>query len=898
MGWLRILVSRVRGLHRRNRLDLELDEELQTHLEMLAEENVRRGMNPEEARSMARRRFGGVELAKERYRDQRGLPVLETLLHDIRFALRMLRKNPGFTAIAVMTLALGMGVNTSILTVVNAVLLRPLPYDESERLVFLCERTIQSEREFVSWPNYKDWREQNSSFEQVGIYNRDSYNLTGDGDPERLLAGQVSADLFAALRTSPALGRVFTADEDQPGAAPVVVLSHGLWQRRFGGDPGILNQTIRLNERPCTVVGVMPPGFQFPDRVELWVPAGQLSGGQWQNRDNHPGLYGVARLKPGVTLDQAQADLRSVAAGLESQYPRTNRDRSISMTPLFEIVVGDVSWALWVLLAAAFVVLAVACVNVANLLLVRGAVRQREMTIRSALGASRARLVRQLLTESVMLALLGGTAGCLLAKWSLSALVAVAGRSLPRAGEISLDGRVLAVTAAASLLTGILFGLAPAWQAGRSSLQLLLKDAAPSLIATKQRMGNALVSTEIALALMLLIGAGLLLRSFHQLSQVNPGFDYDNVLAFSLALPAAKYRSIEQRIQFYAELTQKLGELPGAQAVGLASGLPFGSSSWRNSFAVEGRELPPPGEAPLMEACLVSPDYFRTMGIPLRAGRYFTEQDNRQHLAGRDLSGLEEGARQVAGLNAIVIDEEFARRYWPNEEAVGKLIRFGPVDPGSPLLTVIGVVGRVKMDRLSEESNRVQSYFCYLQSPFPAMTVVMKSTMEPAQVIASARRQVLALDPTQPIYGLRTMEQVRSESIAPQRLNLALLGLFAALALLLAAVGVYSVMAFTVVRRTQEIGLRLALGAGTGEVLRTVVGQGVKLVVLGSSIGLILALATTRLLSSLLYGVTATDPLTFAGMGLMVLLVALLACWIPARRATKVDPIVALRDSF
>ncbi|MEK6287002.1 MAG: ABC transporter permease [Acidobacteriota bacterium] len=818
----------------------------------------------------------------------------DEMIQDLRYGLRMLMKSPGFTFVAVLTLALGIGVNTAIFSIVDAVLLRPLPYPDSERLVFVNERTPQAEKVFVAWPNYLDWRAQNHVFEHIGVYNRDSYNLTGDGEPERLLTGQVSADMFAALGVNAALGRVFNNDEDQKSGAPVVVLSHGLWQRRFGTDPNILDRAITLNDRSYTVIGVMPPGFQFPARVELWVPAGQLSR-DWQHRANHPGLYGVARLKPGVTISQARADTEAIALGLEQQYPDTNRDHRVMLTPLLENIVGDVGWALWVLLGAASLVLAIACANVASLLLVRAAARKREMAIRAALGASRARLARQLLTESVMLALLGGGAGLLLAQWSVKLLVAGGGIVLPRASEIGLDGRVLVFAVAASLLTGVLFGLAPAWQTGKASLQRTLKEAGRSLSAGKQRVRSVLIVAEMAMALVLLVGAGLLLRSFYQLNKVDPGFDYDHLLSFSLSLPQRKYAKLEQRIDFFSNLTENLSALPGAQSVGLASGLPFGSSSWRNSFVVEGRPISPPSELPLLEACLVSPDYFRTMGIPLRAGRYFTGQDNRQHLAGRDLSGLNEGAQGVVGLNAIVIDEEFARRYWPNEDAVGKRIRFGSVDPGSPLLSVVGVVGHVKMDKLSAESNRVQGYFSYLQFPFSNMAVVIKSQLEPAQMIAAARQQVQALDSSQPIYNLRTLEQIRADSIAPERLNLMLLGLFAALALILAAVGIYGVVSYAAAQRTHEIGIRLALGAPTGEVLKMVVGQGMKLAMIGSAIGVVASLALTRTLKSLLFGVSTTDPLTLGAIVLLLTGVALLACYLPARRATKVDPLVALR---
>jgi putative ABC transport system permease protein len=821
----------------------------------------------------------------------------DEMIQDLRFGLRMLIRAPGFTFIAILTLALGIGANTAMFSVVNAVLLSPLPYAESDHLLFLTERNQQSDRAFISWPNYLDWRSQNQVFENIGVYNRESYNLTGnDGEPERLLAAQVSADLFSTLGIQAFVGRTFTEDEDRVGSEPVVVLSYGLWQRRFGGDPNILARALTLNDRSYSVIGVMPSGFQFPTRVEIWVPAAPIAARDWQHRSTHPGLYGVARLKRNVTIDQARSEMNRIAEGLERHYPATNRDHRVTVTPLLESIVNDVSWGLWIMLAAAGVVLAVTCANIANLLLVRATLRQREMAIRAALGARRSRLIRQLITESLLLALLGGVAGCLLANWSIKLFVAGWSRSLPRASEVQIDEKVLIFAAATSVLTGILFGLAPAWQTRRFSLQQTLKDVQHNLVPGRQLVRNGLVIAEMALALVLLVGAGLLLRSFYFLNRVDPGFVIENVQSFSLALPTRKYSTTEQRIEFFRQLDEKLKEVRGVQSASLASGLPFGNSSWRMPFAVEGSTISNPTEAPVFEACLVGPDFFRTLGIPLRSGRLFNEEDNRQHLATRDLTGWNDSARAVAGLNAIIVDEEFARRYWPGEDAVGKRITLGPnFGPGSPQVMVIGVVGRVKMDKLSLESNLVQGYFSYLQFPFSNMTAVMKATLDPAMTIAAARRQVQSLDANQPIYNIRTLEQIRGDSIAPERLNLTLLGLFAALALTLAAVGIYGVVSYTAEQRVQEIGLRVAMGASTADVIKLVVGQGMKLAAIGLAIGLLASIALTRFLKNLLFGVSTTDPITLSGIALLLVGVAFCACYLPARRAAEVDPLVALR---
>jgi len=820
---------------------------------------------------------------------------VQILWHDIRYGVRILLKQPGFTLVAVITLALGIGANTAIFSVVNAVLLRPLPYPDSERLMFISERDRQLKRLFVAWPNYIDWRAQNGVFESIGVYNRDSYNLTGIGDPQQVLAGQVSADFFKTLKVNPVIGRVFTHEEDQPGAAPIVVLSHALWHRVFGADSNVLNRSITLNNRSYSVLGVMPAEFQFPARTEMWVSAGQFSNG-WLHRNNHPGLYAVARLKDGVSIEQARADLDRIAESLENQYPDTNRGHGVAVTTLLEDTLGDIGRSLWILFAAAGLVLAIACANVANLMLVRSAARQKELAIRAALGAGRFRLARQMLAESLMISALGSAAGLLLAYWLLSALVGTTTGSLPRAAGIDLDARGLIFTAGCAVLTGILFGLVPAWRAGSVVPEHALKDAGRGPSSLKHRTRGVLVVCEVAVALVLLIGAGLLLRSFYQLSQVKTGFDHNNVLSFSLALPAAKYSTVEQRVNFYRSLIEKLNAQPGVQSASLSSGLPFGRSGWRTGFVVEGQPLPPNNEAPQLEACAVSPDYLRTMGIPLREGRFFNEHDNRQHLDGRDLTRFDEGAKQVMGLNAIVIDEEFARRHWPNESAVGKRIRLTPVDQGSPFLTVVGVVGRVKMDRLSVESNRVQGYFSVLQFPLPTTSVVIKSSLEVAPLTALARQSVQSVDPQQPIYGIRTLEWIRAESIAPERLNLTLLSLFAGLALLLAAVGIYGVISYAATQRTHEIGIRMALGARPRDVLNLMARQGVTLAVIGIAIGLGAAMVLTRLMSQLLFGVSTTDMITFFFVPLILLAVAVIACYIPARRATKVDPLVALRN--
>jgi predicted permease len=819
---------------------------------------------------------------------------MNTLWQDLRYGARMLLKNPGITFVVILALALGIGANTAIFSVVDTVLLRPLPYYESDRLVFLNETSKAMDEISISYPNFTDWRNQNQVFEKIGVYNRNSYNLTGAGEAERIITGQVSADLFAALCVNAAIGRVFNNDEDKPGGSPVVVLGYGLWQRRFGGQASIVNQPLTLNGKSYTVIGVMPEGFQFPSRVEMWVPVGQLSGeASWQQRGNHPGLYGVARLKPGVSFAQAKAEMDNIGANLGKQYQDSNAGNGIGTRPLLELFVGDVRRALWVLFAAVAFVLLIACANIANLLLARAQSRQKEMAIRAAMGAGRWRIARQLLTESVLLALVGGTLGILIAQWGIKLILYISPDAIPRAREISLDWRVFAFTIGLSFLTGILFGLVPALQAGVVDVHETLKETGRGT-SGRHWLRSSLVVVEVATTLVLLIGAGLMIRSFYRLQKVNPGFSYDHLTSFSVALPRKKYTNNEQREQFYNRLLENLRGLPGVEASAAASGLPLGNNGWQTSFVVDGRPRPPRDQTPLMEACLVTPDYFRAMNIPLKRGRFFDDHDDRSSLVGKDLSKLNEIEKEMAALNSIVIDEEFARRYWPNEDPIGKRVVMGS-EERPQYLTVLGVVGRVKMEGLSQDSKRVQGYFPFAQIPNGGMTVIIKAAGEPNQLIAAVRQQVKTIDPDQPIYAIRTMDDIRAESVAPERLNLTLLSIFAGIALILAIVGIYGVMSYSVTQRTHEIGIRMAIGAQPRDVFRMVLRQGMMLALIGVGFGLIGAFGLTRLMATMLFGVEPTDPATFAAIAALLTVVALVACYIPGRRATKVDPVVSLR---
>jgi len=801
----------------------------------------------------------------------------DEMFQDLRYGVRMLLKQPGFTLVALLTLALGIGANTAIFSVVNAVLLRALPYPQSEQLVMLWQGGQRGEpgQMPLSPPELMDYRAEQQVFEHIAAHTMADANLSGGGEPERLPAAVVSADWFAVLKTPPLSGRAFLPEEHQPGQNNSVVLSYGLWQRRFGGDDGALGRAIMLNGRARTVVGIMPAGFRHPATAELWLPLAftheQLSPAF---RPRHY-LDAIARCKDGVTIAQAQENIRAIAARFPNSGPAGMPARLVSLR---EQLVGQVKAPLYVLLSAVGFVLLIACANVGNLLLARASARQAEMAVRRALGAGRGRLLRQLLTESVALAGAGGALGILLAWWGKRALATLLAEVIPLAHEIRLDARVLGFAFALSVLTGLLFGLAPAWQASKADLTETLKHGAKSLMGfSRQRARSALAVAQMALALVLLAGAGLLLRSFYRLTQVNPGFNPAQVLTADVALPFARYDTGTKQTAFYQQIVAHLKALPGAQSVGIVSDLPLSGMNADRSFTHDG--VPPDQQQrrpPSADYRHCSPDYFEAIGIPLSRGRVFTEQDA-------------PGAQPVA-----IVNEKLARRIWPNEDAVGKRIAFFSAQGTDPWMVVVGVVGDVKHRGLSVET-RPEIYVPHAQAPIGTMTMVIRAAGDPAAMTAAVRGAVQALDADQPLFNVRTLERLRADSLAPQRFSLSLLGLFAVIALSLAALGIYGVISYAVSQRRREIGIRVALGAQSRDVLRLVVGQGMKLALIGTGAGLAASFALTRLMSKLLFGVGPTDPLTFVVIALLLLGVALVACWVPARRATKVDPMTALR---
>lgn len=804
---------------------------------------------------------------------------METLLKDVRYGVRMLVRNPGFTVVSVIALALGIGANAAIFSVVNGVLLRPLPFKDPDRLMMIRETKLPQFPEFSVAPgNFLDWKKQNTVFERLVAFRGSSLNLIGTGDPERLRGLNVTEGFFAMLGAQPQLGRDFLLEEDQPGHNNVVILSHGLWQRRFGGDFKILNQVITLNGQSYTVIGVMPATFRFgsgENELDLWTPMAFTE----QEAQNHGGhsLAAIGQLKPGVTLDQARTEMSTIAGRLAAQYP-VDTGWNVKIMPLLEFSVRSIKPALLVLLVAVAFVLLIACANVANLLLARAAGRQKEIATRTALGAGRWRIVRQLLTESVLLSLVGGVVGLLLAKWGMDLLLTLAPQDLPRMSNVSLDGRALAFTATITLLTGVIFGLVPALQASKPNLNETMKDAGRGSTEGGRRrlIRSTLVVLEVASALVLLVGAGLMIKSFWRLQKVDPGFNADNALTVSLALPKRKYPEENQQVAFFQQLIERAGALPGVQAAGAGHVIPLSGNDFVLAFEIDGRPPLPPDATQSTNYYSVSADYFKAMGIPLRRGRLFTERDTKD-------------SPRVA-----LINETMAKKMFPDEDPIGKRITFDNRQKNPEWFEIVGIVGDVKQYGLDQVTT-MQTYEPYTQQTFPYMTLVVRTAGDPINLSAAIRSEVMKLDKEQPATNIKTLNEFFSTSIAQQRFSVVLLGVFAAVALVLAAVGIYGVLSYAVTQRTHEIGIRMALGAGRRDVLRLVVGQGMLLTVIGVAGGLVAAFALTRLMASLLFGVTATDAMTFASVASVLLAVALLACYIPARRATKVDPLVALR---
>jgi putative ABC transport system permease protein len=880
MAWWQELKYVLRRMDRR-RAEKELDEEIRTHIELEIEQNIDGGMSPEQARAAALRAFGNVALSKEDSRTVWGFRSLEMLWQDFRFGLRMLAKNAGFTAVAVIALALGIGANSAIFSVVNTVLLRPLPYPDPNRIMTVWEDG--SSHGFpinvTSVANYIDWRDQNKVFEGMAIVGRISFNLTGAGQPERIDGRRVSANVFPLLGVDPELGRVFLPEEDGPSANRVVILSHGLWQRRFAGRSDIIGQRLLLNGESYEVVGVMPAYFQFPSRAnQLWVPIA-FTPQQAANRGNNS-YEVIARLKPGVTREQAESEMDTITARLQQQYPDVVKTQGTVVIPLHEQLVGDIKPALLILLGAVGFVLLIACANVANLLLARAAARQKEIAVRLALGAGRGRLIRQLLTESILLSAIGGVAGLLVALFGVSLLKAFIPREITQLTAVGVDANVLAFTFGISMLTGLIFGLAPALQASRFNLNETLKEGGrdSSVGRRGNYLRNLLVVAEVAISVVLLIGAGLLINSFLRLRNVDPGFNPDNLLTMRIALPQLKYPDHARRKTFYSELLSRVEALPGVRSAAVTNWIPLTMQGDTFGISIEGRPDPGAQEMPDVVTRVVSPGYFNTMGIESLRGRLFDEGQDRTD------------SRLVA-----VISDTMARRLWPNEDPLGRRIKPGRSDSDEEWITVVGVAEDVRQFELTAEP-KLQMYLSYSQPGFfvPGHLVV-RTEVEPASLADPVREAVWSIDKDQPVSDIRSMKEIFSESIARQRFSMLLLGIFAGVAMLLGAVGIYGVVSYSVAQRAHEIGVRMALGARRSNVLKMVVGHGLKLVLIGVAIGLVAASILTRLMESLLFNISATDPATFVAIPVVLVVAAVLASYIPARRATRIDPLRALR---
>ena len=820
---------------------------------------------------------------------------MDTLFQDLRYAFRSLCNSPSFTIVALLALALGIGANAAMFTIVNAVVLRPLPYRDSGRIVYLREAFKKSPGMSFSYPEFQDYHAQNHVFDQMAAVQGQAFILTGASTPQHLSGRNITSEFFSTLGVHPILGRDFVASDDQPQAAPTVMIGYGLWQQRFGGDPQIIGKAVILNDRDYTIIGVLPQGFTYNDQqYDVFVPLGLNAGEAWAHlRSEHNGIYCVARLKPGVSLRQAQADLDTIAAALEQQYPTTNKFVSVNALPLRDRIVGGARAVLLMLFGAVGFVLLIACANIANLLLVRASMRERELAIRSALGAARLRIIRQLLTESLVLALVGGTVGIGLAIAGVNLVVRSAPDALPRTQEIHVDSAVLLFTFLISIFTGVLFGVLPALQASAGQFVGSLKEGITVSAGTrKQRLRSVLVVSEIALSLALLVGAGLLIRSFMRVLHVNPGFDPNQVLTAEIALPEKKYPKPEQTEAFYDEVFRDLRGQPGVKTASAIWPMPLSGNEWDTDYLLEGRPMPSPGEIPNTRIYYASPDYFTAMQIPVLEGRQFLESDN------------------DSSLPVALISQEFTRKNFVGVNPIGHKFRMGGPDELTapdlkkfPWYTIVGVVGDVKHDSLDSETP-VEIYVPFAQHTGGhtlryRMLMVRSTTSDPLSLTSVVRNAVNHADPDQPIADSQSMEQVVSDSLGSRRISMSLLMTFAGLALILAVIGIYGVMSYSVTQRTQEIGIRMALGADREQVMLMIAKQAFRLIAIGLAVGIVLAIGLSfglsRVLTDQLFGVKATDPATFGAVAGMLAIVGLVASGVPARRATKIDPVQALR---
>jgi putative ABC transport system permease protein len=859
-------------------MESEMDAEMRFHLETFADDLVRKGVRRQEALRRARMEFGGIERVKEEGREARGLSLFDTLFQDLRYSLRMLRKSPGFTAVALLTLAMGIGANTAIFSVVYSVLLEPLPYKDPSKLIFLNETTPRVGSVTLSYLDFLDWRSQSATFSQIAALHRVGFNLAGVSQPERISGGAVSPNFLSMLGLRPFLGRDFDASEEKAGAAPVVMLSCSLWQSHFGADPNSIGRTITLDGRGYTIIGVLPSNFRWTDKIDVLEPIGTWLAAHpdAMNRGDRGDQEVLGRLAPGASFAQARSEMEGIAARLAKEYPGTNDQFGAALTPIREAYVGDTRMAILSLFGAVLCVLLIACANVANLLLVRAAGRTREIALRIAFGATRRRIIRQMLTESFVLAFLGGALGLVLA--------AVGARLLPtgmlRGTSVELNPAVLVFAVVLIALAAFVFGLAPAARSAKSDLQLQLKEGgAGTGIGTAQtRLRGIFVVAELALSLVLLAGAGLMMKSLHLLLSVSPGFQVDRVLTMELQLRTAQYDKDPAVRTFWQSVLDRVRALPGVQSAAIGTVVPFTDNHSRLDITIEGMALPKPGSFPHPDAHAVSDGYASTLGIPLLRGRTFTETDN-------------ENSPKVAMINAML-----AREYFPNGDAVGKRLMFGHPSPTeSPQwLTIVGVLGDTKLYGLAQAA-RLEVYVPFRQSPQGDMNLLIKSGVDPAALTSAVRNEVASVDKDQPIFALTTMTQLVNDSVSTRRFTLILLGLFSGLALVLAAIGIYGVISYSVAQRTRDIGIRMALGASRSDVMRDVLAIGVRLTGVGLALGLAGALLSTRVLASLLYGVGSTDAFTFTAVSVVLTVVALVASYLPARRATRVDPIVALR---